>query len=76
MKIADLLNDEVIKEHTHPKVMENEVSTHENSNFFFISCRFQFFSSSGFQNFEGMINWAFLLLAMGGIRLFLENINK
>jgi len=32
--------------------------------------------SSGFQNFEGMINWAFLLLAMGGIRLFLENINK
>ena len=34
------------------------------------------FSSSGFQNFEGIVNWAFLLLAMGGIRLFLENINK
>merc|ERR1719150_1242471 len=32
--------------------------------------------SSGFQNFEGIVNWAFLLLAMGGIRLFLENINK
>ena len=23
-----------------------------------------------------MVNWAFLLLAMGGLRLFLENINK
>ena len=33
-------------------------------------------STSAFQNYEGMVNWAFLLLAMGGLRLFLENINK
>ena len=32
--------------------------------------------TSGFQNYEGFVNWAFLLLAMGGLRLFLENINK
>lgn len=32
--------------------------------------------SSGFQNFEGMINWACLLLFMGGVRLGLENLNK
>jgi len=32
--------------------------------------------SSEFTNYEGLVNWAFLLLAMGGIRLFLENINK
>ena len=45
-------------------------------NFFEFQIPENFFFSSGFQNFEGMINWAFLLLAMGGIRLFLENINK
>jgi len=32
--------------------------------------------SSGFQNYEGMMNWCFLLLAMGGLRLCLENLNK
>jgi len=32
--------------------------------------------SSAFSNYEGMVNWAFLLLAMGGLRLALENINK
>ena len=32
--------------------------------------------TSAFQNYEGMVNWAFLLLAMGGLRLALENINK
>lgn len=31
---------------------------------------------SSFNNFEGMVNWAFLLLAIGGFRLFLENLNK
>ena len=31
---------------------------------------------SGFQHFEGVMNWAFLMLALGGIRLFLENFNK
>lgn len=31
---------------------------------------------SGFQHFEGVMNWAFLMLAIGGIRLFLENFNK
>lgn len=32
--------------------------------------------SSGFQNFTGLINWAFLLLTMSGIRLCLENLLK
>jgi len=32
--------------------------------------------TSGFQNYEGMMNWCFLLLLMGGVRLFLENLNK
>ncbi|ODM96870.1 Diacylglycerol O-acyltransferase 1 [Orchesella cincta] len=32
--------------------------------------------SSGFTNFEGFVNWAFLLLALGGSRLFLENFIK
>jgi len=32
--------------------------------------------SSGFSNFEGFINWGFLLLFLGGSRLFLENIIK
>jgi len=32
--------------------------------------------SSGFQNYEGMMNWCFLLLVMGGARLCLENLNK
>ena len=31
---------------------------------------------SGFAHFEGVMNWAFLMLAIGGIRLFLENFNK
>lgn len=31
---------------------------------------------STFNNFEGMVNWAFLLLIMGGLRLCLENLNK
>ncbi|XP_023344418.1 diacylglycerol O-acyltransferase 1 [Eurytemora carolleeae] len=31
---------------------------------------------STFNNFEGMVNWAFLLLVMGGLRLCLENLNK
>jgi len=28
------------------------------------------------RNFEGFINWGFLLLSIGGIRLFLENLNR
>uniref|UniRef100_A0A8D9EG80 O-acyltransferase n=1 Tax=Cacopsylla melanoneura TaxID=428564 RepID=A0A8D9EG80_9HEMI len=32
--------------------------------------------SSGFDNFTGFVNWAFLLLFMGGTRLFLENLLK
>ncbi|XP_072162129.1 diacylglycerol O-acyltransferase 1-like [Bemisia tabaci] len=32
--------------------------------------------SSGFGNFTGFVNWAFLLLFMGGTRLFLENLIK
>ncbi|KAL0274082.1 UNVERIFIED_CONTAM: hypothetical protein PYX00_006598 [Menopon gallinae] len=32
--------------------------------------------SSGFSNFAGFVNWAFLLLFMGGVRLFLENLLK
>ena len=32
--------------------------------------------SSGFQNFEGVMNWAFLLLSLGGARLCLENLRK
>ncbi|CAB3368912.1 Hypothetical predicted protein [Cloeon dipterum] len=32
--------------------------------------------SSGFDNFTGFVNWAFLLLCMGGLRLFLENLLK
>ncbi|XP_077284254.1 diacylglycerol O-acyltransferase isoform X2 [Arctopsyche grandis] len=32
--------------------------------------------SSGFDNFTGFVNWGFLLLSMGGIRLFLENLIK
>lgn len=32
--------------------------------------------SSGFGDFTGFVNWAFLLLFMGGMRLFLENLIK
>lgn len=32
--------------------------------------------SSGFTNFEGFVNWGFLLLALGGSRLLLENFIK
>ncbi|XP_072162080.1 diacylglycerol O-acyltransferase 1 [Bemisia tabaci] len=32
--------------------------------------------ASGFRNFSGLINWAFLLLFMGSVRLFLENLIK
>ncbi|KAG5867241.1 hypothetical protein JTB14_015125 [Gonioctena quinquepunctata] len=32
--------------------------------------------TSGFDNFTGFINWAFLLLSIGGIRLLLENFIK
>ncbi|XP_021917601.1 diacylglycerol O-acyltransferase 1 [Zootermopsis nevadensis] len=32
--------------------------------------------SSGFDNFTGLVNWGFLLLTMGGIRLLLENFIK
>ncbi|KAK6632049.1 hypothetical protein RUM44_007079 [Polyplax serrata] len=32
--------------------------------------------ASGFSNFTGFVNWAFLLLSVGGSRLFLENIIK
>lgn len=32
--------------------------------------------NSGFDNFTGFINWAFLLLSIGGLRLFLENFIK
>ena len=35
-----------------------------------------FSHQTGGQNYEGLINWAFLLLSIGGLRLFLENINK
>lgn len=31
---------------------------------------------SEFTNYEGLVNWAFLLLCLGGIRLSLENFNK
>ncbi|XP_065164907.1 diacylglycerol O-acyltransferase 1 [Atheta coriaria] len=32
--------------------------------------------TSGFDNFTGFVNWAFLLLLIGGFRLFLENFIK
>lgn len=32
--------------------------------------------SSNFENFTGLVNWGFLLLTMGGIRLLLENFIK
>jgi len=32
--------------------------------------------TSGFNNYEGVIHWAFLILSIGGVRLGLENINK
>ncbi|XP_034933588.1 diacylglycerol O-acyltransferase 1 [Chelonus insularis] len=32
--------------------------------------------SSGFNNFTGFINWGFLLLGLGGVRLLLENFIK
>ncbi|XP_056630075.1 diacylglycerol O-acyltransferase 1 [Diorhabda carinulata] len=32
--------------------------------------------NSGFDNFTGFVNWAFLLLSIGGIRLLLENFIK
>ncbi|XKL63485.1 hypothetical protein PGB90_005849 [Kerria lacca] len=32
--------------------------------------------SSGFNDFNGFVNWAFVLLMMGGIRLLLENLLK
>lgn len=32
--------------------------------------------NSGFDNFTGLVNWAFLLLSMGGLRLLLENFIK
>ncbi|XP_044588980.1 diacylglycerol O-acyltransferase 1 [Cotesia glomerata] len=32
--------------------------------------------SSGFDNFTGFINWGFLLLGLGGVRLLLENFIK
>ncbi len=32
--------------------------------------------TSGFAHYEGVMNWGFLLLTMGGIRLGLENLNK
>ncbi|KAF2893555.1 hypothetical protein ILUMI_12618 [Ignelater luminosus] len=32
--------------------------------------------TSGFDNFTGFVNWGFLLLSMGGIRLLLENFIK
>uniref|UniRef100_T1GMN3 Nuclear speckle splicing regulatory protein 1 N-terminal domain-containing protein n=1 Tax=Megaselia scalaris TaxID=36166 RepID=T1GMN3_MEGSC len=32
--------------------------------------------SSGFDNFTGFVNWAFLLLSIGGLRLCLENLLK
>lgn len=32
--------------------------------------------TSGFDNFTGFINWAFLLLSIGGLRLLLENFIK
>ncbi|CAH0749990.1 unnamed protein product [Bemisia tabaci] len=35
-----------------------------------------FFLGFRFRNFSGLINWAFLLLFMGSVRLFLENLIK
>ncbi|KAL4720188.1 hypothetical protein ACJJTC_002474, partial [Scirpophaga incertulas] len=32
--------------------------------------------SSDFANFTGLVNWGFLMLTIGGLRLFLENILK
>ena len=31
---------------------------------------------SEFSNYEGLVNWGFLLLILGGLRLTLENFNK
>jgi diacylglycerol O-acyltransferase-1 len=39
-------------------------------------CDSLFSWSSNFNNFEGFVNWAFLLLILGGSRLFLENVIK
>lgn len=50
--------------------------------FFFLFCRCHrprdslFSWSSGFDNFTGFVNWGFLLLGIGGIRLLLENFIK
>lgn len=32
--------------------------------------------SSGFDRYEGFVNWGFLILLLGGLRLFLENVLK
>ena len=56
--------------HCVPHIMEVPPTSQHQPIFYISHC------SSGFQNYEGMINWAFLLLGMGGIRLFLENVNK
>ncbi|XP_026468476.1 diacylglycerol O-acyltransferase 1 [Ctenocephalides felis] len=32
--------------------------------------------TSGFRNFQGLVNWGFLLLSIGGLRLALENVIK
>ena len=53
-----------------PHIIEVDPYKPTPDNFYISYC------SSGFQNYEGMINWAFLLLGMGGLRLFLENVNK
>lgn len=51
-------------------------------NFFLLFCRCHcprdslFSWSSGFDNFTGFVNWGFLLLGIGGIRLLLENFIK
>ncbi|KAF2345730.1 hypothetical protein FHG87_023515, partial [Trinorchestia longiramus] len=32
--------------------------------------------TSGFDRYEGIVNWGFLILAIGGCRLMLENVLK
>jgi hypothetical protein len=39
-------------------------------------CDSLFSWSSGFNDFGGFVNWGFLLLLLGGSRLFLENVIK
>ena len=41
-----------------------------------VNCLFTFYFQLFVYFFSGLVNWAFLLLCLGGIRLSLENFNK